>query len=162
MSRVLLFNAGVPSGAGPKGTFCLDTTNADLYVNTDGATAWAKLTRPETANSSTVTTTDATQTTVATLTLLDENTYHVKALVVGVQSTGGGRASYEIDCTVYRTGAGSATLQGSVTSVHANESDTNWDATFTVSGNDLRVSVTGVAATTVKWDCTLISINRSN
>lgn len=43
MSRVLLFNAGVPTGTSPQGTFCLDTTNSNLYVNMDGATSWALL-----------------------------------------------------------------------------------------------------------------------
>jgi hypothetical protein len=109
-----------------------------------------------------VQTTDATQTTVDSVTLLDENTYHVEAWVVGVKSDGSDRASYHITATVYRTGAGNATLQGAVTAVHSQESNAAWDATFTVSGNDIRVSVTGVAATTIEWGCTLKYINMSN
>jgi len=109
-----------------------------------------------------VQTTDATQTTVDSLTLLDENTYHVEAEVVGVKSDGSQRASYHLACTAYRTGAGNATLQGAITSLHTQESDANWDATFTVNGNDLRVSVTGVAATTVEWGCTMLYLNMSN
>ena len=109
-----------------------------------------------------VQTTDATQTTVDSITLLDENTYHLSAYVIGVQSTGGNRASYHIEATAYRTGAGAATLQGAVTSVHSQESDGTWDVTFTVSSNDVRVSVTGVAATTIEWTCVLEFINMSN
>jgi hypothetical protein len=109
-----------------------------------------------------VQTTNATQTTVDSITLLDENTYHCEAWVVGVESDGSNRASYHIACTVYRTGAGNATLQGGVTSVHANESDATWDATFTVNSNDVRVSVTGVAVTTIEWGATLKYINMSN
>lgn len=109
-----------------------------------------------------VQTTDAVQTTVDSITLLDENTYHVEAEVVGVKSDGTDRATYHLACTVYRTGAGGATLQGAVTSFHTQESDANWDATFTVNGNDLRVSVTGVAATTVEWGCTMLYMNMSN
>ena len=107
-------------------------------------------------------TTDATQTTVDGFVLLDENTYHLKARVVGVKSDGSERASYEIDATAYRTGAGVATLQGSVTSLHTQESDATWDATFTVNSNSVRVSVTGVAATTIEWVCVLEVINMSN
>jgi hypothetical protein len=109
-----------------------------------------------------VQTTDATQTTVDSVTLLDENTYHVEAWVVGVQSDGSNRASYHIAATVYRTGAGNATLQGAVTAVHSQESNGAWDATFTVNGNDIRVSVTGVAATTIEWGATVKYINMSN
>ena len=113
------------------------------------------------ADAAEVQTSDDTQTTCATLTLLDENTYMVEALVVGVQDDGTDRASYKIACTVYRTGAGGATLQGAVTIMHAQESNAALDATFTVNGNDLRVSVTGIAAETWEWGTTLISINMS-
>lgn len=27
----------------PKGTFCWDKTNSNVYVNTDGATAWTQI-----------------------------------------------------------------------------------------------------------------------
>lgn len=110
----------------------------------------------------TVQTTDATQTTLDTVTLTDENTYHVEALVTAVQSDGTDRASYHIACTAYRTAAGSATLQGSVTVIHGNESNASLDCTFTVSGNDLRLSVTGIAAETWEWDGRLTRINGSN
>ena len=104
----------------------------------------------------------ATQTTLVSHTLLDENTYHVEAQVVAVQSDGTDRASYHLACTAYRTGAGAATLQGSVTSIHAQESNASLDATFTVSGNDIRVSVTGIAAETWEWGTTITYINISN
>lgn len=100
--------------------------------------------------------------TVDSITLLDENTYHVEAWVIGVKSDGSARASYHIACTVYRTGGGGATLQGGISSLHTSESDPNWDATFTVNGNDLRVSATGVAATTIDWVCVIKYINMSN
>jgi len=109
-----------------------------------------------------VQTTDATVTTLDSLTLLDENTYQVEAWVVGVRSDGAARASYHLAATVFRTAAGGATLQGSVTSLHTQESDVNWEATFTVSGNDIRASVTGVAATTIQWGSTITYINMSN
>ena len=109
-----------------------------------------------------VQTTDATVTTLDSLTLLDENTYHIEAFIVGVKSDGTDRASYHLSATVYRTAAGGATIQGSVTSLHTQESNAAWDADFTVSGNDLRVSVTGVAATTIEWSSTITYMNSSN
>jgi len=109
-----------------------------------------------------VQTTDATVTVVDNITLSDENTYHVEALIVGVKTDGSQRASYHIAGTFYRTSAGNATQQGSTTLLHSEESDANWATTFTVDTNDVRVSVTGVAATTIEWGCTLKYINMSN
>jgi len=109
-----------------------------------------------------VQTTDATVTVLDNITLLDENTYHVEAFVIGVQSDGTDRASYHLAATVFRTAAGSATLQGTVTSLHTQESNAALDATFTVATNDVRVSVTGIAAETWEWGTTLKSINMSN
>jgi len=100
-------------------------------------------------------TTTATPATLTTLTLVDETTYWIRAVVVGVKSDGSARAVYELRAAAYRTGAGSATLQGAVTSVFTQESDSSWDATMDVSGNDVRVRVTGAAATTIEWGVTL-------
>lgn len=107
-------------------------------------------------------TTNDTQTAIGTFALLDENTYDLVARVIGVESDGSNRASYQIAATVYRTGAGSATIQGTVTALHAAESDASWDVTFTVSGNNVSVSVTGVAATTIEWGGYLQYFNMSN
>ncbi len=112
--------------------------------------------------SSEITTADAAQTTLDFMTLLDENTYHVEAYIIGVKSDGSERASYHLAATVYRTGAGSATIEGSVTSLHTQESDSSVEATFTVSGNDLRVSVTGIAAETWEWGAIIKYSNMSN
>ena len=109
-----------------------------------------------------VQTTDATVTTIDSITLLNENTYHAEVMIAGVKSDGSQRASYHLAATVYRTSAGNATIQGTVSTLHTSESDATWNATFTVSGNDLRVSVTGKDATTVEWGCTLKYINMSN
>ncbi|MCH8330642.1 MAG: hypothetical protein IH946_04565 [Bacteroidetes bacterium] len=113
-------------------------------------------------DSAEIQTTDATQTTIDSITLLDENTYYVEAWVVGVQSDGTDRASYKLAVTVFRTGAGGATILGDVKSLHAQESNDSLAATFTVSGNDLRVSVIGIAAETWEWGITLSYINVSN
>lgn len=100
-------------------------------------------------------TTDATVTILNTFTLEDENVYHVKVKATAVESDGSNRASYERIVTVYRTGAGSATIQGAISTVHEVESDAAWDLTFNVNGNNLRVIITGVAATTIEWGCQL-------
>ena len=97
-----------------------------------------------------VDTTDATVTTIQLITLEDETTCNIRAVVVGVQEGGSNRASYEIVGTFYRTG-GSATQQGTTTVIHSAESNASWDATFDVSSNDVRIRVTGIAATNIRW-----------
>jgi hypothetical protein len=39
-----------------------------------------------------------------------------------------------------------------------NEDTASWDATFTVSGTDILVQVTGVAATTIDWKAVLETV----
>ena len=138
--------AGTFSGAGDS-VFGTGGTKHDGYVITNAAEV-------QTAN--------ATQTVLDTVTLLDENTYHIEAFIVAVQSDGTDRASYHIAGTFYRTGAGNATIQGVVIDIHKQESNAALDATFTVSGNVVRVSVIGIAAETWEWGSTITYINMSN
>ena len=97
-----------------------------------------------------VDTTDATVTTIQLMPMDDETTCNISAIVIGVESGGGNRASYEIIGTFYRSGGG-ATQQGTTTVLHSAESAAGWDATFDVNDNDVRIRVTGVAATNIRW-----------
>lgn len=106
-------------------------------------------------------TTDNTQTTIDSLTLEDDHVYHFRARVTALRSTGADRATYEFIATVYRTGGGGATIQGSITAVHTAESNASLAATFTVSSNDVRVSVTGITGQTFQWACILEYMNMS-
>ncbi len=107
-----------------------------------------------------VQTANADVTTLDSFTLEDENVYQLSAMVIGNEDNGD-KAGYEIKATVYRDGGG-ATLLGTVTSAHTQEDDAAWDCTFTVDTNDVRISVTGAAATTIDWSGTFTSINGSN
>lgn len=123
------------------------------------STGFRNIARPfsdgyEIRHAATLTTTTVSQQTIDSITLDDNKVYHATAIVKAFED-GVNRASYKLEATVYRDG-GNATLQGGVTSVHTSESEAAWDATFTVSGNILRVSVTGEAATTIGWTCTMI------
>jgi hypothetical protein len=101
-----------------------------------------------------VTTTDATQTTLFALTLDDNRSYFITARVVGRRSDGMQRAFYWRAALAYRQGAG-ATMQGSVVNLATVESDSSWDSTIDASGNDARLRATGVAATTIYWVATI-------
>lgn len=130
-----------------------DTGAVDCYNGADfavvGATAW------QLREEATVQTTDATQTTVDSFTLDDEETYMIQINVVGTKSDGSERCGAIKTAVLYRDGGGNATIQG-VEGVTIEEySDSNWDVSITVSGNDVRASVTGLAATTVNWKCSM-------
>ena len=95
-------------------------------------------------------TTDATPTTLWSYTLNDNEHLNIVANVLCQASSGTATAGYIRAATVYRDG-GSAVIEGSVTAIHSAEAAAGLDATITVSGNDVRVTVTGVAASTYDW-----------
>lgn len=100
----------------------------------------------------TLQTVNATPTVVAgaTLPLADLTAYHVEATIVA--RSGANTATYKRHALVYRNGAG-AVLEGTVDASLDLESAAlgTADATIEVNGNNARVKVTGVAATTIQW-----------
>lgn len=102
---------------------------------------------------SALTTSNATPSTLFGFTLDDPAFYWFTVNVIGRKSDGSQRAFYVIKTSAYRQ-SGSATL-GSVHAEITDESDASWAATCVVSGNDLVVQVTGVAATTINWKATV-------
>lgn len=97
-----------------------------------------------------VTTTDATVTSCGTVTITNSQVAHITVEVCGY-SGATLAASYERKATFRATG-GTATLIGSVTSVHTAEDSAGWDCTLDASGATARVRVTGAAATTIRWE----------
>lgn len=108
-----------------------------------------------TLDPSNIQTTDDTQTTIDFVTLPDETVLLFRINVCGIEDDGSDRGAYIYTATVYRTGGGSATIEGSITEDHIGFSDSNWLVDLTVSGNDARASVTGVTAETINWACSL-------
>jgi len=107
-------------------------------------------------NEAFVETTGATVTTLLTVPLVDDKTSQVSVDVVARRTGGsagasGDGASYRVVGTFRRVGAGSATLIGSLTTVHSAESQAGWDCTLTASGNDVLVRVTGATNNNVSW-----------
>lgn len=111
----------------------------------------------------TVTTTDATVTTIWSDTLADNTAYRFEAIVVARGTAAAARATYHRVCTVYREAAGAATLQGAVLAPTTDaESVAGWDVTFDVTGNTLRLRVTGAAATAIRWNARITNILASS
>jgi hypothetical protein len=99
-----------------------------------------------------VVTTDATQTTAATVTLDDDSLYMFLVQIVAIETTTNSeQAQYFLGSAFYRDGGGGATVLNGVQSLFSGESDPAFDATMDASGNDVRVRVTGLAATSVRW-----------
>ena len=100
-------------------------------------------------------TTDATETTIHTIILPDPATYLIKTTCEARKTDGTKREAYEKTVLVYRSGAG-AVIEGSIV-VGFSQAGGTYSFTYGVSGNDLQIKVTGVAAETVDWRCALIN-----
>lgn len=100
-------------------------------------------------------------TTLQTIPLLDDNVYLLDAFVVGIRTNGSDRAAYRFSATAYRESGGGATLQGAVSAMHIGESASGSNATFTVSGNNVLVTVTAGLSRDFQWGSTVRIINIS-
>jgi hypothetical protein len=105
-----------------------------------------------------VNTTDATVTTVGQLPTKSNKIYTVIAKVNGMTTdVTTGQASYLLHA-LFKNVAGTLTLVGSVDAVSAIETNAAWDCTLDASGTDIRVRVTGAAATNIVWHCQVETI----
>ena len=104
----------------------------------------------------TVQTTDATVTNLGTFTPAVSTAYTVEALVTGKKSGDTQMAGYKLLAMFRKNGAGTITQVGTTLVVGQNEDDAAWDATLDGSAGDIRLRVTGVAATTIDWASTMI------
>lgn len=111
--------------------------------------------------SGTANTTDGvTVTTVCTFTVPLNSNIMLSASLVGKETTTGDIATAKVDHRAKRAGGGASMVGSAVDQVtFAAGSDAALNAsviTIDVSGNDVRLRVTGVAATTIDWFGTLI------
>lgn len=148
--------AGVDNGAGNRELQC--------QPESGGFYAWGsnKVRRVPTANQDvydwnpTVNTTDATQTTLATIPITASRTYMIEARVAarrtgGTSGTADDGASYCRRGT-YTTKSGTVTLMGSVQTIGTDAEDqAAWDVTLTISTTNVLVRVTGAANNNVTW-----------
>lgn len=95
-----------------------------------------------------LTTTDATVTTIQTLTMRDNTTVQVSARVSAFNATTS--ASYWRVAT-FRSVAGTVTQVGATTAVSTGEDNAAMDCTIDTTANTIRIRATGIAATTILW-----------
>jgi hypothetical protein len=101
-------------------------------------------------------TTDATTTTLLSISLLPSRTTFLRAQVIARRAGGSGGsvedgAAY-LFVAAYKMVSGTATLIGSVNALHTAEDQAGWAATFTVSGGSVLLRVTGAADNNVSWN----------
>jgi len=106
-----------------------------------------------------VATTDATVTTINTVTIPASTTVGME-VTVRARRTGGTAGTAEdgahyVRYATYCNVAGTATIVGSVTSAHTAESQGGWDVTFNVSSGDVQIQVTGALDNNVSWHSTV-------
>lgn len=98
-----------------------------------------------------VATTDATVTTLLAYPV-PANTVSLLVAHVSARRTAGGNAGAGyVRRGTYRNDAGVVTLIGAVQDDYTAEDTAGWDCTLDISGTDVRVRVTGAAATAIDW-----------
>jgi hypothetical protein len=118
---------------------------------TGGEMSWTYDGVKSAAWSNKVTTTDGTATTAWSEPLGDTTVHVLEVLVVARRTDAAGLWSGRRRVTVYRSGGG-ATIQGAVETLGTDvASGITPTVTIDVSGNDVRVRVTGEAAKTIAW-----------
>lgn len=98
-----------------------------------------------------VATTDATQTASATFPTKSNRVYMAIARVAGALTTDFSQGGAYQRTALFKNAAGTLSLIGSVSAPVTIESDAAWDVTLDASGTDIRVLVTGKAATAITW-----------
>jgi hypothetical protein len=98
-----------------------------------------------------VNTTDATQTTAATFSTKTNKAYGVVAKVTATETVDFDEQAFYIRTALFKNDGGTLALVGSVGTPTTIESTSGWDVTLDASGTDIRVRVTGAAATVMTW-----------
>jgi hypothetical protein len=89
-----------------------------------------------------------------TITLTDESTYTLRATITAKEDGAAVGATYMMVGTFYREAAGNATQIGDTIMLDRMETagiQGEWDCDFDLSGNDVRIEVTGEDSHTVDW-----------
>lgn len=100
-----------------------------------------------------VQTTTATAASLWTLTLSDTFAYSIRVAVTARNTDGTERGSWVLVIPCYREGGGAALANGGGAHLEfaATDNPAAWDVDADVSGNDVRVRVTGEAGKTINW-----------
>jgi hypothetical protein len=132
------------------------SSNGDIVFRLEGESGGGLGDIVENAYMARIETTDATVSTLHSFVITANRTYLIEARVTA-RRTGGASGTAD-DGAVYIRRAMVTTKSGTVT-INAvdteltQEDQVGWDCTFDVSGNNIRVRVTGAANNTIDWGC---------
>ena len=137
---------------GPQGI--LGTQGNQGFQGTSGAGAAAIF---QNVQENTLTTTDATPTVILSETIAAATVGTFRVVVDARYDDGSLHASFVKTVKVVREGAGA--ILGTENSDYTDDESLALTATFTVSGNDIQVTVIGVAATSITWKARMGRVN---
>lgn len=96
-------------------------------------------------------TSDATEETAVLIPTRSNHVYQVTARVVATETADFDEMASYVRIGAFKNDGGTLTLIGSVTAVHTAENTAGWDVTLDANSTNIRVRVTGAAATTIAW-----------
>lgn len=133
-------------------------TNNDNGIQTDGSSGSNTLTVQLTNRmTGIVTTVDATPTVVLTFPLsATPGVYYIEGDLVAFDITDTAGAAYSFSSAVRSTGAAAIEIGTEFKDLFEEPLISAADFTISASGNNLLVTVTGIAATTIDWNCFLM------
>ena len=97
----------------------------------------------------TISTTDATETTIATYETANDYVYYVESIVIGTVNGGGDAGAYRVEAA-FKNDSGTLSQIGVNTNVDK-ENNSSWDVELDSSGSNIIQKVTGAAATNIDW-----------
>lgn len=105
-----------------------------------------------------VETTDATVTTILTLATIADSVKSISVRVVARRTAGAGGTAGDVAgysrIATFKNIAGTVTQVGTTTDDHTAEDQSGWDVTFSISGTNVLIQVTGAADNTITWHAT--------
>jgi len=133
--------------------YCYVGTGSSRYTQFQTASAASSVRE----NHATSTTTNATPANVGSMPITNDRVQHLRAIVTAYRDNTTS-CSYEIIAT-YRAASGTVTKIGATTAVHTAEDAAlaGCAVDFAISGTNVAVQCTGVAATTLRWEVYMTS-----
>ncbi len=124
---------------------------ANVYLDSDGFSASAQWL----SRIATVSTTDATVTTIDTVPIVADRTYFLESHIVARRTGGSGGtaddgAAYMLH-GAFNTVSGTVGSVGSSTKTYTAEDQAGWDVTHVISGTNVLIRVTGAVNNNVSW-----------
>lgn len=98
-----------------------------------------------------ITTTDATPTIAATIPTFADHAFAVMLKVLATETDDHDEVANYVFNALFKNDGAVLSQVGATTSMAVHESNVAWDVAFSTLGQDIRITVTGAAATNISW-----------